>query len=306
MRSTGPASSMKSRTRIGGSCKEAGKEKGEIAMTAALVQATVPDPQEYTVSAEIWTALTTEINTVVKRIEAGEVLTNEDVKNVRSLKKQVDSYLTTFNKAMRSAQDSYKQVIQQQLDDLGYNRIETYIQQQHAKQVQEQNQRMNSKVTKIREIIEEAVAQTAHLKETALAPELLPAFTSRFPEINSGAKNKEVSNWMPYQAVITSVVRLLDAFFVQYPRTVHLPLVSMTLRNLLQYAKDGNIEHISNMGEALEADKPLILQWELRQEITDEGVALTKIHDILEQEGTSSREKLNQIGMIIQIAALIG
>ena len=101
-------------------------------------------------------------------------------------------------------------------------------------------------------------------------------------------------------------MRLLDAFFVQYPRTIHLPLVSMTLRNLLQYAKDGNIEHISNMGEALEADKPLILQWELRQEITDEGVALTKIHDILEQEGTSSREKLNQIGMIIQIAARIG
>lgn len=264
------------------------------------------DPQEYTVSAQVWKALTEEINKVSKRIDAGEVLTNEDVKNVRALKKQVDNYMTTFNKAMRSAQDSYKQIVLQQLKDIGYDRIETYIQTQHSKQVQQQNQRMNSKMTQIRMIIEEAVKQTTYLKDTVLAPELLPAFVSRFPEINSGAKNKEVSNWMPYQAVITSVVRILDAFFNQYPRTLHLPLISVTMRRLLQYAKDGNLDHIQDMPSAIAEDEPLIHQWELRQEITDEGIALTKIHAILEQEGMTSREKLQQIGMIIQIAAVLG
>ena len=274
-------------------------------MTTSLVRASVPNPEEYTVSAEIWEALTTEINTVVGRIDAGEVLTNEDVKKVRSLKKQVDTYLTTFNKAMRSAQDSYKQVIAKQLDDLGYNKIEVYIQKQHAVQVQEQNQRMSAKMGKLKEIIDAKIEGTAKLKETTLASELLPAFTSRFPEINSGAKNKEVSNWAPYEAVITSVVRILDAFFCQYPKTCQLPLMSATMRNLLQYVKDGNIEHISDMPSAIKADEHLIRQWELRQEITDEGVALNKIHDILEQEELSAREKLNRIGTIIQIAALI-
>lgn len=274
-------------------------------MTTSLVRASVPNPEEYTVSAEIWEALTTEINTVVGRIDAGEVLTNEDVKKVRSLKKQVDTYLTTFNKAMRSAQDSYKQVIAKQLDDLGYNKIEVYIQKQHAAQVQEQNQRMSAKMGKLKEIIDAKIEGTAKLKETTLASELLPAFTSRFPEINSGAKNKEVSNWAPYEAVITSVVRILDAFFCQYPKTCQLPLMSATMRNLLQYVKDGNIEHISDMPSAIKADEHLIRQWELRQEITDEGVALNKIHDILEQEELSAREKLNRIGTIIQIAALI-
>lgn len=274
-------------------------------MTTSLVRASVPNPEEYTVSAEIWDALTAEINTVVGRIDAGEVLTNEDVKNVRALKKQVDTYLTTFNKAMRSAQDSYKQVIAKQLDDLGYNKIETYIGEQHRKQVQEQNQRMSAKMQKLKEIIEKAVNAGAALKNTTLASELLPAFTSRFPEINSGAKNKEISNWAPYEAVVTSVIRLLDAFFCQYPKTCQLPLLSVTMRNLLQYVKDGNIEHISDMQTAIKEDEPLIHQWELRQEITDEGVALEKIHDILEQEGLSSREKLNSIGQIIQIAALI-
>lgn len=274
-------------------------------MTTSLVRASVPNPEEYTVSTEIWEALTTEINTVVGRIDAGEVLTNEDVKKVRSLKKQVDTYLTTFNKAMRSAQDSYKQVIAKQLDDLGYNKIEVYIQKQHAAQVQEQNQRMSAKMGKLKEIIDAKIEGTAKLKETTLASELLPAFTSRFPEINSGAKNKEVSNWAPYEAVITSVVRILDAFFCQYPKTCQLPLMSATMRNLLQYVKDGNIEHISDMPSAIKADEHLIRQWELRQEITDEGVALNKIHDILEQEELSAREKLNRIGTIIQIAALI-
>lgn len=274
-------------------------------MANALVRASVPNPEEYTVSAEIWDALTTEINTVAGRIDAGEILTNEDVKKVRSLKKQVDTYLTTFNKAMRSAQDSYKQVIAKQLDDLGYNKIEVYIQKQHAAQVQEQNQRMSAKMGKLKEIIDAKIEGTITLKKTTLAAELLPAFTSRFPEINSGAKNKEVSNWAPYEAVITSVVRILDAFFCQYPKTCQLPLMSATMRNLLQYVKDGNIEHISDMPSAIKADEHLIHQWELRQEITDEGVALNKIHDILEQEELSAREKLNRIGTVIQIAALI-
>ena len=128
----------------------------------ALVVAPVLDASEYTVSGAVWEALTDEINVVVSRIEAGEELVPEDVARVRQLKNQVDSYLSAFNKAMRTAQANYKELLANQLQQLGYNKIDDYIQMQRKKQTDEQNQRLLTKQTTFNNLVAEALENTKY------------------------------------------------------------------------------------------------------------------------------------------------
>lgn len=270
------------------------------------IPAPVPNGKDYTVSSEIWEALKEEINLVVNRIDAGEQLSPEDVTNVRSLKKQVEDYLTTFNKAMRDAQAKYKELVQQQLTDLGYDKIETYIVTQRKKQQTEQNTRLVQKQTKLRALVETQLADTVYVKQTVLANELLPAFTSRFPNVNSSAKTKEISNWGPYEAVVKTTLNMLDVFFGDdvFKGAVTLPITSATMQQLLKYVRDGQLDHLTMMREIFAKDGEYLAQQKLREEITSNEIALDKINTILAESETSTDEKLTAISQIIRIIGM--
>ena len=270
------------------------------------IPAPVPNGKDYTVSSEIWEALKDEINVVVNRIEAGEQLSPEDVTNVRSLKKQVEDYLTTFNKAMRDAQAKYKELVHQQLTDLGYDKIETYIVTQRKKQQTEQNTRLIQKRIKLRTLVETQLADTVYVKQTVLANELLPAFTSRFPNVNSSAKTKEISNWGPYEAVVKTTLNMLDVFFGDdvFKGAVTLPITSATMQQLLKYVRDGQLDHLTMMREIFAKDGEYLAQQKLREEITSNEIALDKINIILAESETSTNEKLTAIGQIIRIIGM--
>ena len=270
------------------------------------IPAPVPNGKDYTVSSEIWEALKEEINLVVNRIDAGEQLSPEDVTNVRSLKKQVEDYLTTFNKAMRDAQAKYKELVQQKLTDLGYDKIETYIVTQRKKQQTEQNTRLVQKQTKLRALVETQLADTVYVKQTVLANELLPAFTSRFPNVNSSAKTKEISNWGPYEAVVKTTLNMLDVFFGDdvFKGAVTLPITSATMQQLLKYVRDGQLDHLTMMREIFAKDGEYLAQQKLREEITSNEIALDKINTILAESETSTDEKLTAISQIIRIIGM--
>lgn len=270
------------------------------------IPAPVPNGKDYTVSSEIWEALKDEINVVVNRIDAGEQLSPEDVTNVRSLKKQVEDYLTTFNKAMRDAQAKYKELVHQQLTDLGYDKIETYIVTQRKKQQTEQNTRLVQKRIKLRALVETQLADTVYVKQTVLANELLPAFTSRFPNVNSSAKTKEISNWGPYEAVVKTTLNMLDVFFGDdvFKGAVTLPITSATMQQLLKYVRDGQLDHLTIMREIFAKDGEYLAQQKLREEITSNEIALDKINTILAESETSTDEKLTAISQIIRIIGM--
>lgn len=268
-----------------------------------VVLAPVPDAAEHTVSAEIWEALTDEINFVVGRIDAGEDLTPEDVVTVRNLKKQVESYLTTFNKAMRDAQNKYKDLVAKQLSDLGYDRIEAYIQMKRQEQTKEQNARLMAKQTQLRDIVFAQLEQTEVLKTTAIAQELLPAFSHRFPIVNSAAKSKIITNWGPYEAIIKTSLNMLETFFKD-PAFVDaklLPITSATIQQLLLYIRDGNLEHLSIMRAVFAKDAAFIATQKLKTEITTKEIAVDRIGDIMIKE-ISAEEKIRDIAQIIRIA----
>lgn len=273
MRYTGPARFMKSLWD--------GKRVSDMAVTELL--APVPAAADYSVSIELWQSLENEIKSVSARIEAGDELVPEDVSNVRKLKAQVDKYVTDFNKAMRDAQAGYRKMVDRRLTELGFDNIEQFIAKKRQEQTVVQDSRIAYKMECLKTISDGLLERTKKLKDMPIAKELLPAFTARFPKIQSGAKSNEVTDWKPYFAVVQHVITVMDTFFCdpKYEDAVLLPLHSGTMRELLAFAKDGKEEHLASVIVRFKEDGPYIRNEKLRQSLKSKADGIGRIRDIL-------------------------
>lgn len=271
--------------------------------STTLIAAPVVNPEEHTVNAELWNALTAEINTVVARIDNNEELTPEDVQRVRGLKKEVEDYLTTFNRAMKDAQATYKSLIAKQLESLGYTRIETYIAAQRQKQTNEQNDRLSKKMNTLKTLIGNVLAGTTYVKNTALVGELTSLICVRFPAIKSAAKNKDITNWEPYEAIIKTNLEMLDTFFGDpiFKGAVTLPLSSSTMQQLMKYLRSGDINELREMRVIFARDKPHLDHQKLVEVITSKEVALDIIRNYMNSTD-SADNKLANMSKVINIA----
>ena len=264
-------------------------------------------PEDYSPSAELWFQLEEEIKKVSARIEAGEEMVPEDVARVRSLKTQVEAYVTAFNKATRNAQNAYKQLIAGRLADLGFPEIEAFIAKKREEQTLAQNQRISGKMDTLKNLVEGLLARTEKLKETPLAGELLPAFTARFPKIQSGAKNAEIKDWTPYVKIVSHTLTVLEAFFLDplYKDAVLLPLHSATMRELLAYVRDGDSARITRILNDYEADAPLLHIEKLKRELKSWEDALTRVARIAKDADTLNkvgrRKAWEEISLIVRL-----
>lgn len=241
----------------------------------------------YTVSAELWQQLEDEIKLVSDRIEAGEDMVPEDVAKVRSLKSQVDAYVTSFNKAARDAQAKYRRLIDERLAELGFPKVEAFIAKKREEQTRTTNERITVKMDTLRNLTEGLLSRTVKLKDTSLAQELLPAFAARFPKVQSGAKNAEIKNWTPYYQIVSHTITVLDMFFQEpiYADAVLLPLHSGTMRELLAYVKDGGAAHLTKILDIYEADAPLLRVEKLKRSLHGKEDGLRHIASVLKGLG---------------------
>lgn len=253
-------------------------------MAVTELLAPVPAAADYSVSAELWQRLEDEIQMVSQRIDNGDELVPDDVVNVQKLKKQVDTYVTSFNKAMRDAQGKYRKLVDSRLTELGFNKIEQFVAEKRHEQSTAQNNRISYKMESLRNLSEGLIAQTKRLKDVPVAKELLPAFTARFPKVQSGAKTNDIMDWTPYFAIMSRTVNILDTFFCdpKYEDAALLPLSSGTIRELLAYVKDGKDEHLANVQVKYKEDQGYIRVEKLRAVLVSKEDGLQRIRKILD------------------------
>lgn len=253
-------------------------------MAVTELLAPVPAAADYSVSAELWQRLEDEIQMVSQRIDNGDELVPDDVANVQKLKKQVEAYVTSFNKAMRDAQGKYKKLVDSRLTELGFNKIEQFVAEKRHEQSTAQNNRISYKMESLRNLSEGLIAQTKRLKDVPVAKELLPAFTARFPKVQSGAKTNDITDWTPYFAIMSRTVNILDTFFCdpKYEDAALLPLSSGTIRELLAYVKDGKDEHLANVQVKYKEDQGYIRVEKLRAVLVSKEDGLQRIRKILD------------------------
>lgn len=260
-------------------------------MAVKELLAPVPSASEYSVSVDLWQRLEAEIQTVSARIEAGDELVPEDVANVRKLKSQVDAYVTDFNREMSGAQTKYKKMVSDRLNELGYDNIEQFIMKKRQEQTALQNSRIKYKMDCLKEISDGLLARTERLKDVPMAKELLPAFTARFPKVQSGAKTNDITDWVPYFSIMQRTVNIMDGFFKdpKYEDAVLLPMYSGTIRELLAYAKDGKEEHLANVKIKFQEDRHFIEDEKLKQKFTSKAEGLAYIREILDDMGDMNK-----------------
>lgn len=248
------------------------------------LKAPVPAAEDYSVSTDLWQQLEKEIKKVSDRIDAGDDLQPEDVINVRELKKQVDNYVTSFNKAIASAQSEYKKMVSKRLSELGFGAIEQFVAKKRQEQTDIQNGRIAYKMGMLKEICSGLLKETKKLKDTVMAKELLPAFTARFPIVQSGAKSNDITDWVPYFSIMSRVITIMDTFFCdpKYEDAVLLPLHAGTIREFLAYARDGKEEHIVNIPTKFEEDYRLIHEEKLKANVRSKTDGMERIKQILE------------------------
>lgn len=252
-------------------------------MKTTELQAPVPVAADYSVSIELWQQLEREIQHVSARIESGDNLMPDDVANVRKLKNQVDQYVTDFNKAMRTDMDKYRKMVNKMLTDIGYDNIEQFITKKQQEQSKIQNARIAYKMDSLKNILDGLLANTERLKDVPMAKELLPAFTARFPKVQSGAKNKDITDWKPYFSVMSRAITIMDAFFrdPKYDGADLLPIYSGTIRELLAFARDGKDEHLANVQVKFKDDQNFIRVEKLKQSLTSKTDAIERIRQLI-------------------------
>lgn len=290
-------------------------EGRDIKEKEAELLAPVPSAIEYSVSSDLWSALEAEIKLVSERIKEDEDLVPEDVARVRKLRTQVENYVTAFNRAMTGAQSQYRKMVSRKLTELGFDEIETFIAKKRKEQTDAQNARIAEKMENLKTISDGLLARTERLKDAPVSKELLPAFTARFPKVQSGAKSNDIKDWKPYFAVMSHAVMVMDTFFKdpKYEDAVLLPMYSETIRELLAYAKDGKEEHLANVPIKFQQDQHLIREVKLKQDLKSRADGIEHIRQIISDmdnmEGLSEAVRTIRMGeaweQISQIVRLV-
>lgn len=274
--------------------------------TIAPVAEIVPDINlnDHAISNEVWESFQAEIMSVTTQINSGVELEPEDVKRVQSLKREVDEYITSFSREMRATQASYKNAILARLNAIGYATVEAYITKKRTEQTAEQNLRAAEKLQALTLIVNTIIAELPVLRDTVLAPELVPAFLSRFPKIKSSAKSNDIADWDVYGLVIKTNLELVEKFlnaehFIDVRR---LPIGSQVIQQILRYIKTGQDDLFRNMKELLVADQYILDDLNLRAMITNREHALTFIKEYSQNSVDSTTETLQNISKLVALA----
>jgi len=262
------------------------------------------DMNSYLVGSDFWQSIETEIQSVIAEIDAGTELTPDDVKRVRSFKRQIDEYVKSFNRALTSAQQEYRESVKQRLSSLGYDRIDAYILEQRNKQTKLETERINSKLNIFTEIVNQAMQETRVVKTTALAGNVVPMFYNRFEKVKSGAKSKMINDWEPYRTVIKANLKVVDEFLTKNPVVCVLPTHSATMQAIITFLRTGDDSSFDRIDDIMQNDVPLLEQIALKQQIPTKADALSLIAQVANGDGTDD-EKLANISKIMAVATTL-
>lgn len=255
---------------------------------------------EYVISDTIWTELTEEIQRLRALIASDVDMDPSEVTKVKALAKQVRDYGVKYRREITTAATSYKNRLDEELKSVGYDVIETYIDQRKKEQQQLINTRLNNKLARFNDLVRTTVGKTNYLKQSPLANFVSNNLASRFPKLNSGAESKEITNWAPIESVVNMSVMAAEKVFEQYPILMQLPATSKSLRAISSYLETGDVHQTENIRERLEEDKPLLQRLAIERQVDSDDKAIDAIQGVL-ASSVDNKTKLSQIKTLLEV-----
>ena len=250
----------------------------------------------YEVSSGTWEAIQTEVNKLLPAIERGDDLTPDDVKEVKKLVTLVENASKAYNKALKQSFNSYKQMLNQKLDEIGYPTISSYIEMRRKEQQTDISNRLTTKVAHFTKIVHEELDKTTIIKRTQFVGPIPSQMMTLFPKINSGAIANEIKDWTPIETMVRTLIQYADKQAIEM--VTILPLTSMTAQTFGSFFKTGDRELLSDIKEVLKKDQDWLINRQVALGMTDEQTMLSMLDGILHSD---EQDKLSQIRRLLNI-----
>lgn len=260
------------------------------------------DNSQYMVQSTVWNELTTETTRLNQLIDSGYALTPEDVKDVRALAKTVKDYGVLYRRAITKRATEYKNLLNTKLTEIGYDKIEQYVDIQKRKAAKERNDRLTDKLNTFSKLVDTCLAKTKAVRNSRFTSLVASNLAHRYPAINSGAKAKEIKDWSIIKLTIQNSLNAVDVVLLEYPILLDLPASSSSINTILSYLSTGNDDFLSDnvMHDAMIQDEELIRNIAVKKQITNDHDALDQISKILKNDMTES----NKIKSIYRLLTL--
>lgn len=260
------------------------------------------DSDNFLADTTVWDELTTETARLNSLLDSGQNLSPEDIKDVSNLAKKVKNYGVLYRREVTKVAKNYKEFLNEQLTSIGYDKIEQYVESRKLEASNARRDRQNRKVNKFNSLVNQELNNLTYLPKSSLRYSVVNALGSRFPKINSGAKNKEINDWKAIETVVTLTLSNIEKIMEKYPVIVKLPQISISIRNLTDYLKSGDENLITDdaIKLALKQDHDLILEIVVKNKYQTDKDVINGINDILGQK-QNDHSKLTSIKRLIDL-----
>lgn len=250
----------------------------------------------------IWDNLVLEINKINEIIQSGEELKPSHIKEARAIVKKIDDHTKAFNKSVKERINTYKFMIQQKLEEIGYNKIEEYVQEQKDKNAKIRNERIVVKMDKLQSIIDDVKRNYPLLEKLSVQLDYLSFFVQLFPNVTSGDKTKEINDWSPIEFLVnalfsatSSKLELMDEKVISI-----LPPHSSFIRKITTAFRRGDTTELKNLEVLDEYDQNIIREYKLKLLLKDEDTVIQIIEKTLALE-VPNKDKIEKIREILNV-----
>lgn len=260
------------------------------------------DNTQFLVDPTVWNQIRDETARLIPLIEAeGAELSPDEFKNVKQLAKTVRDHVTKYRAEVRKQTEVYKKRVEDELDAINYGKIEDYMGKRREEHQKEISDRLNNQLSTFNRVVAEELSKTNHVKSSSLAGQVSNLLMKRFPNVNSGAKSKQIKKWNPIEAVIRLSIGKVDAVMVNQPIIQQLPAHSKTMRELGQYLETGDENLLENIASCLEEDRVIIQRLVLKSRVETADATVNEMKAVLSTEAISSDTMIERVRMLLSV-----
>ena len=260
------------------------------------------DNSQFLVDPTVWNQIRDETARLIPLIEAeGADLSPDEFKDVKKLAKTVRDHVTKYRAELRKQTNLYKTRVEDELDAINYNKIEDYMGERRKEHQKELSDRLNNQLSTFNRVVAEELSKTNHVKSSSLAGQVSNLLMKRFPNVNSGAKSKEIKKWNPIEAVVRLSIGKVDAVMANQPLIQQLPAHSSTMRELGQYLETGDENLLENIASCLEEDRVIIQRLVLKSRVETADATVNEMKAVLSTEAISSDTMIERVRMLLSV-----
>lgn len=260
------------------------------------------DNSQFLVDPTVWSQIRDETARLIPLIEdEGADLSPNEFKDVKKLAKTVRDHVTKYRSELRKQTNLYKTRVEEELDAINYGKIEDYMGKRREEHQKELSDRLNNQLSTFNRVVAEELSKTNHVKSSSLAGQVSNLLMKRFPNVNSGAKSKEIKKWNPIEAVIRLSIGKVDAVMVNQPLIQQLPAHSKTMRELGQYLETGDENLLENIASCLEEDRVIIQRLVLKSRVETADATVNEMKAVLSTEAISADTMIERVRMLLSV-----